>query len=117
MFVFIVFAPYFVCFSIIPLWATADKLLSTIIGKLLTVWRGILQNFSKLPSLYMDIYNPLGVFLKIFYTPSLLLESFKTFVGVFLKKFIKISHRADFGCFDFPAFMLETSTQKLFSSS
>ena len=58
-----------------------------------------------------------GVFLKIFYTPSLLLESFKTFVGVFLKKFIKISHRADFGCFDFPAFMLETSTQKLFSSS
>ena len=26
-----------------------------------------------------------GVFLKIFYTPSLLLESFKPFVGVFLK--------------------------------
>ena len=57
------------------------------------------------------------VLCKFFYTSSLLLESFKPFVGVFLKKFIKISHRADFGCFDFPAFMLETSTQKLFSSS
>lgn len=34
-----------------------------------------------------------GVFLKIFYTPSLLLESFKPFVGVFLKKFIKFSHK------------------------
>ena len=34
-----------------------------------------------------------GVFRKIFYTPSLLLESFKPFVGVFLKKFIKFSHK------------------------
>ena len=38
-------APYFVCFSVIPLSATAGKLLSTIIGKLPTVWRGILQLF------------------------------------------------------------------------
>ena len=37
-----------------------------------------------------------GVFLKIFYTPSLLLESFKPFVGVFLKKFIKKSFNAKF---------------------
>ena len=37
-----------------------------------------------------------GVFLKIFYTPSLLLESFKPFVGVFLKKFIKFSHKTGF---------------------
>ena len=33
------------------------------------------------------------MFRKIFYTPSLLLESFKPFVGVFLKKFIKFSHK------------------------
>ena len=38
----------------------------------------------------------MGVFLKIFYTPSLLLESFKPFVGVFLKKFIKFSHKTGF---------------------
>ena len=30
--------------------------------------------------------------MKIFYTPSLLLESFKTFVGVFLNKFRNFSH-------------------------
>ena len=34
--------------------------------------------------------------MKIFYTPSLLLESFKPFVGVFLKKFIKFSHKTGF---------------------
>ena len=33
-----------------------------------------------------------GMFLKVFYTPSLLLESFKLFVGVFLKKIRKFSH-------------------------
>ena len=32
-------------FVVIPLWETARKILSTIIGKLPTVWRGILQNF------------------------------------------------------------------------
>ena len=36
-------------FSVIPLWATAEKLLSTIIGKLPTVWRGILQEFFQTP--------------------------------------------------------------------
>ena len=34
--------------------------------------------------------------MKNFYTPSLLLESFKTFVRVFLKKFIKFSHKTGF---------------------
>jgi len=57
------------------------------------------------------------VLCKSFYTPSLLLESFKPFVGVFLKKFIKISHKTDFGWLDFPAFMLEPSTRKLLFSS
>lgn len=40
-------APYFVCFSVIPLNATAGKLLSTIIGKLPTVWRGVSRKFYK----------------------------------------------------------------------
>ena len=39
------------------------------------------------------------VLCKFFYTPSLLLEIFKLFVGVFLKKFIKISHRVVFRFF------------------
>lgn len=43
-----------------------------------------------------------GVFLKFFYTPSLLLESCKLFVGVFLKKFRKFSHLAYFGVFVLP---------------
>ena len=87
MFGFIAFTPYFVCFSIIPLWATADKLLSTIIGKLLTVWRGILQNFSKLPSLYMDIYNPFcGGVQKNFYCPNTVIGDFHGKTSYFSQK-------------------------------
>ena len=36
-------------FSVIPLWETAEKILSTIIGKLPTFWRGILQEFFHTP--------------------------------------------------------------------
>lgn len=55
-------------FSVIPLWATAEKLLSTIIGKLPTVWRGILQEFFQTP---FTIYGHskailLGYFTKVF---------------------------------------------------
>ena len=54
--------------------------------------------FAKIPQnslhyIWTFITHFAGVFLKIFYTPSLLLESFKLFVGVFLKKFIKFSHK------------------------
>ena len=47
--------------------------------------------------------------MKIFYTPSLLLESFKPFVGVFLKKFRKFSHKMVSRFFNHPQFMLENS--------
>ena len=40
-------APYFVCFSVIPLSATAGKLLSTIIGKLRAVCWGVSRKFYK----------------------------------------------------------------------
>ena len=42
-------------FSVIPLWASAEKLLSTIIGKIPTVWRGILQQFLQLLYLYWKV--------------------------------------------------------------
>ena len=100
--------------SVIPLWASAEKLLSTIIGKLLTVWRGILQKFFRTPFTIYGHLQPIlwGVFLKIFYTPSLLLESFKPFVGVFLKKFRKFSHRVVSRFFNHPQFILENSVHK-----
>ena len=47
--------------------------------------------------------------MKIYFTPSLLLESFKPFVGVFLKKFIKFSHKMVSRFFNHPQFMLENS--------
>lgn len=65
----------------------------------------LLESYQQFGGVFYKIFpNPLhyiwtftthfaGVFLKIFYTPSLLLESFKPFVGVFLKKFIKISQK------------------------
>ena len=42
-------------FVVIPLLAIAEKLLSTIIGKLPTVWRGILQQFLQLLYLYWKV--------------------------------------------------------------
>ena len=68
MFSFIVFAPYFVCFSVIPLLTIAEKLLSTIIGKLPTVWRGVLQEFFQTPfTIYGHSYAVLlGCFAKVF---------------------------------------------------
>lgn len=50
--------------------------------------------------------------MKIFYTPSLLLESFKTFVGVFLKKFIVDKLDG----FDLPVIYIRKLTRKPYIS-
>lgn len=66
----------------------------------------------------MDIYNPFcggGVFLKVFYTPSLLLESFKPFVGVFLEKFRNFSHLMILDGFNLPIiYIRKTNAQTLY---
>ena len=66
-------------FVVIPLLAIAEKLLSTIIGKLPTVWRGILQKIFQPPSLYMDISNPFcGGFFEKFLYPLTIIGKFSS---------------------------------------
>lgn len=73
--------------SVIPLWETAGKILSTIIGKLPTVWRGILQKIFQIPfTIYGHLQSILwGFFWKIFIPPHYYWKVLSCLWGCFWK--------------------------------
>lgn len=114
MFGFIVFAPYFICFFSYPFVGNSRETSLYYYWKVTDCLAGCFTKIflNLLHYIWTFLCHFVRVLCKIFYTPSLLLESFKPFVGVFLKKFIKISHRVVFFFFNHPQFMLENSVHK-----
>ena len=89
------FAPYFVCYFSYSFMGISRETSLYYYWKVTDFLTGYFTRIfpHSLHYIWTFINHFVGVFLKIIYTPSLLLESFKPFVGVFLKKFIKFSHK------------------------
>ena len=97
MFGFIVFAPYFVCFFNYPFMGNSRETSPYYYWKVTDCLAGYFARIFPNSLHYIWTFTNLFVgALQNFLYLSQLLESFKLFVGVFLKKFRKISHMTGF---------------------